>query len=140
VSREEYGVALERGKIFGRILVPVSHEKLDSALTVKHESRVGHNGEAQHHLVYLRLAISLDAYYLVRNSVEQGDYPLGCVTLGEIVARTVIKNIAKQKNLVGVFARGGIKNSLAGDGVSVNIGCNNKFHFKSLSLCGRIIF
>ena len=58
--------------------------------------------------------------------VEQGNYFLGVVTVGQVVARPMVQDIAQQDDLVGFFCMNSINEFAAPRCRAVNVGSNQK--------------
>ena len=92
---------------------------------------VGKHGKLQHHLVHLGVTVAAHAKQLLLARVEHGDHLFGCILARQIVARSVVQNIAQQKELFCPLALKRRKHLLAIICRAVNIGCNHQFHFLS---------
>ena len=108
------------------VVMSVSDEKAFSALVHKHV--VGENGKFKHHLVNLCVAVSAYAGKLVLYLVEQSDDLFGGVSLGQVVARTVVENITEEDQLFSLFRPVFFKCSGGAVVISVNVGCKHYFH------------
>ena len=67
---------------------PVSHRE---------NAVVGKDGERQHHLVDLGVAVAAHAEECFAALVEHGQHPLGSILIRQVVARAVVENVAQKQ-------------------------------------------
>ena len=82
----------------------------------------------QHHLINLRVAVAAHAEQLVLYAVEQRDHALRVVCVRQIVARTVIEQVAQQNQTLRALGFIGGEHRLAGAAGTVDIGSKHQFH------------
>ena len=89
---------------------------------------IRHDRELQHHLINLRVAVAAHAEQLVLYAVEQRDHALRVVCVRQIVARTVIEQVAQQNQTLRALGFVGGKHRFAGAVGTVDIGSKHQFH------------
>ena len=112
--------------------VAVRQEQLATGL-VEQRGVVGHEGEVEDHLVDLGIAVAADGDDAVGQGVEQRDYALGGVVARQVVARTVIEQVAQQDDAVGLLGLDGGDQALSPICRAVDVGSDKVFHGEFLS-------
>ena len=86
------------------------------------------NGEGQHHLVDLGLAVAAHAENVGLPLLQQGDDLLRRIALGQVVARAVIQQIAEEEHARRFLALPGLEELAAVVGRAVQVRGNDPFH------------
>ena len=107
--------------------VAVRQEQLAVGL-VKQRGIVGHNGKVEHHLVDLGVTVAAHRDDAVGQGVEQRDYALGGVIARQVVARTVVEQVAQQHDAVGLLGLDGGAEALGPVCRAVDVGGDEVFH------------
>ena len=89
------------------------------------------NRESENHLIDLSFAVSSHAKQILGTCIQHLDYLLGCIVAREVVARAVIKKIAKKEYLIGGFLSDGVNQFLTVICRAVEVRCDKKFHSRS---------
>ena len=89
---------------------------------------VRHAGEVQHHLVDLRLAVAAHADDAVRDSVKHRDDLLRGVVRREVVAGTVVQEVAQKDDAVRLLGIDGVHEARAPLGRAMDVGRNQELH------------
>ena len=122
---EQQVARAERGR--GLLVCVVTVCGIDQMRTERNQCVVCHDGKRQHHLVNLGFAVAPHTEQAFLNGGEQGDHPLGVVLLRQIVARSVIQQVAQQKQAVGLFVGKAVQQHFAKMGGAVNVRCDHPF-------------
>ncbi len=120
VSVNQNVTAAKGRRRLGIVVMPVG-DKEGSAF-LKKEHIVGENGEVQHHLVDLGVAVSADTAKDILAAIKQGDDFLGCVVGRQVVARSVIKQVAQEDHFVRALLVVKLEKALGAFNISVNVG------------------
>ena len=102
-------------------------EQLAAGL-VEQRGIVGHDGKVEDHLVDLGIAVAAHRDDAVGQGVEQRDYALGSVIARQVVARTVIEQVAQQDDAIGVLALDGSDEALGPVCRAMDVGGDEVFH------------
>ena len=86
------------------------------------------NGEGQHHLVDLGLAVAAHAENVGLPLLQQGDDLLRRIALGQVVARAVIQQIAEEEHTRRFLTLPGLEELAAVVGRAVQVRGNDPFH------------
>ena len=105
----------------------VRQEQLAAGL-VEQRGVVGHDGEVKHHLVDLSIAVAAYRDDVVGQGVEQRNHALGSIVARQVVARTVIKQVAQQDDAVGLLGLNGGAEALGPVCRAVDVGSDEVFH------------
>ena len=101
----------------------------EGAAVLQHQGGVvRHDGELQHHLVHLGVAVAPHGDDLVLQAVEHGDDLFGGVALGQVVAGAVIEQVAQQQNFVRLFGVDARQQFFTVVGRPVQVGGDEQFH------------
>ena len=82
---------------------------VDGAAVQAQQAVFCHDGEVQHHLVHLRVAVAPDAQQCFLHAVQQGRHRLGVVALRQIVPGPVVQQVPQQQNSVRPGRLGGLE-------------------------------
>ena len=105
----------------------VRQEQLAAAL-VEQRGVVGHDGEVEHHLVNLGVAVAAHSDDAVGQGVEQRNHTLGGVIARQVVARAVVEQVTQQDDAVGLLGFDGGDQTLGPVCRAVNVGSDEVFH------------
>ena len=136
VAVDERGPLGQRGRVVDAVVhagakdVAVRQEQLAAGL-VKQGSVVGHDREVEHHLVDLGVAVAAHRDDAVGQGVEQRNHTLGGVVARQVVARTVIEQVAQQDDAVGLLGLDGGDQAFGPICRAVNVGSDEVFHGES---------
>ena len=100
----------------------------DSCVAVLYSDSGRGYQKVEHHLVYLRLAVSANAHNVVGIRIQHLNYLFGGIFLGKIVSRSVVENVAEKKQKIRLFGFIRLEHFSAPIGRAVNITCNKNFH------------
>ena len=117
---------MERRQAVGTIEVPVRGEDCPGALA--EQGVVGHDREAKHRLVDLRVAVAAHAEHTVRHRVELCGDLLRRIVARQIVARPVIEHVAEQEHPLRPFALKAFHDLAAVIRRAVDIRSDQPFH------------
>ena len=93
------------------------------------------DGKIQHHLVHLAVAVATDAEQVVFLFVEQADYLLGVVVLGQRISGAVVEKVSQQQQPVRLLPLESVQQRLAAGGVAVDIRGNHQSQGGVLLYC-----
>ena len=105
----------------GGYVVAVAMGRIDEAAALGQDGIGGHDGEFQYHLVYIGVTISTDTEDGIFDFVEHGKDFLRRVVFGQVVARSVIEDVAEQDQAVSPFPLPGVEHTAAVISRTVNI-------------------
>ena len=94
------------------------------------ERVIRHNRELENHLIDLGVAVAADTEQLVPYAVEKRNNALRVIFIRQIVARTVVEQVAQQDKTLGFFLLILTQNGFAGTAGTVDIGSKHQFHMK----------
>ena len=86
------------------------------------------NGEGQHHLIDLGLAVAAHTENVCLPLLQQGDDLLRRIALGQVVARAVIQQIAEEEHTRRFLPLPGLEELAAVVGRAVQVRGNDPFH------------
>lgn len=118
--------AFERGHLLFIEDVPVREE--DAARAVGDERVVGHDREAQQHLVDFRIAVAAHGNDVPRVAVEQRGDARRVQALRHAVARSVVEQVAEQAEEVASVLFKKLHYAFGGGQRTVYVGGNEQFH------------
>ena len=101
-------------------MVSMGDEQPPPAL--KNEHIVGEDGEFQHHLIHLSIAVAADAHKMVFGTVEKLDDLLGGVARGDVVSGTVVEQVTEKDEVFCFFRAKSFKHGAGAIKISVDIG------------------
>ena len=133
VTVDERGALGQRGRVVDAVVhagakdMAVRQEQLAAGL-VEQRGIVGHDGEVEHHLIDLGIAVAAYRDDAVGQGVEQRDHALGGVIARQVVARTVIEQVAQQDDAIGVLALDGSDEALGPVCRAMDVGGDEVFH------------
>ena len=122
VTVEKNVTILKRRKIAFVEVMTVSH--INKALPCSDYGIIRKNREIKHHLVNLRVTITSDTKDFTLHCIQNFNYFFRRIALGQIVSRSVIKNIAEENDSVRLFVFVGLNQLFAIKFRAVNIGGN----------------
>ena len=139
LTRMEYrgydsaGVAVEQdvARMQGRQMVLVKMgavRGIDEMARRLEQAVVRKNGEGQHHLVDLGLAVAAHAENVGLPLLQQGDDLLRRIALGQVVARAVIENVPQQNQALRALLRIALQQFFRIKCRPVQVGGNEKLH------------
>ena len=102
-------------------VVTVAMGRINEAAALGQDSIGGHDGKFQYHLVYIGVTISTDTEDGVFDFVEHGKDFLRGIVFGQVIARSVIEDVAEQDQAVSPFPLPGVEHTAAVISRTVNI-------------------
>ncbi len=122
----DMGMAVEQDvtSLHGRqrcYVVAVSMGRIDEAAALGQDGIGRHDGKFQDHLIDVGITVAADAEDGVFDFVEHGKDFLRRVVFGQVVARSVIEEVAEQDQAVGPFPLPGVEHAAAVISRTVNI-------------------
>ena len=133
VTVDERGAPGQRGRVVDAVVhagakdMAVRQEQLAAGF-VEQRGVVGHDGIVEDHLVDLGIAVAAHRDDAVGQGVEQRDYALGGVIARQVVARTVVEQVAQQDDAVGLLGLDGGDQALGPICRAVDVGGDEVFH------------
>ena len=94
------------------------------------------NGELQHHLIYLTIAVAAHAEQPLPHLIEQGKHGFRGILARQIIARAMVEQIAQQQQAVCFFFKKTVKQGFCIVCGAVQIRSNHPFHKKFTFPCG----
>ena len=130
---DERGALGQRGRVVDAVVhagakdVAVRQEQFAAGL-IKQRGVVGHDGKVEHHLVDLGVAVAAHRDDAVGQGVEQRNHALGGVVARQVVARTVVEQVAQQNDAVGLLGLDGGDQALSPICRTVDVRGDEVFH------------
>ena len=106
-------------------------EKQPPAAQVLHPE-IRPDGEVQHHLVYLRVAVALDAEDAVLPRIQHGEYLLGVIARRQVVPGAVVQQVSQQHQTVSPLPLHQVQQLPAVQGAAVDVRRDPNVHKSSL--------
>ena len=109
---DERGALGQRGRVVDAVVhagaknMAVRQEQLAAGLVEK-RGVVGHDGKVEDHLVDLGVAVAAHRDDAVGQGVEQRNHALGGVIARQVVARSVVEQVAQQNDAVRLLGLDG---------------------------------
>ena len=122
VTAEENRTRLQGRQLIGTVQMTVG--QIEGQPLRFHHGIVCHAGKGQHHLIYFRFAVSANGQNPILPCAQHGDHLLGRVTLWQVVAGAVVKQIAQQNDSVRLLGFNCIHKLSAPVGRAVNVRCD----------------
>ena len=91
----------QRRQVFQVVHMAVSG--IDQTPAHRQHGVIGQDGEIQHHLVHLGVAVASHAEQLLLQAVQKRDDLFGRVALRQVVAGAVVQKVAQQQQAVSPF-------------------------------------
>ena len=126
VAAEEHVAWHERRRIGLAVYVAVGG--VEDAAAQGQDAVIGHHWEAEHHLVYLCLAVAAHAEEMFADAIEHFNYALRGVVVREIVAGAVVEQVAQQQQARLALRVPGLQQALTPTRGAVDVGCDHEFH------------
>ena len=119
----------KRRQRFGVVMVAVGGK--NAALPHHHQAVVRQNGQLQHHLIHLTVAIAPNAEDFSSPGVEQLRHLHGGVSLGQRIPGAVIQKVTQKQQAIRTLPVKGVKEFAAPVGRAVKIRGDHQFHGNS---------
>ena len=110
VAGEEHIARLQGRKMIRPVDVAMAHE--NSAAVPGQDVVIAHHGEFKNHLVDFRFAVAPNGDDLILQGIHDGNDLFGRVGSRQVIAGSVVKNVAEAENHVGMMNLNGVKKQL----------------------------